>query len=274
MCRWLAYLGKPIFLSQLLFEPENSLVDQSLHARESKATTNGDGFGIGWYDARPRPGIFRDVLPAWNDENLRSLAEQIRSGLFLAHVRASTGTGTSRQNCHPFRHGSLLFMHNGQIGDFDEIRRPLEMRIDPQFYSLRLGTTDSEAMFYLALSYGLEDDAVGALTRMVGTVEELMRDAGLTRPLRISLALTDADRIIALRYSSDRRSPSMYLGRDAAAWRDAGLEVDDDGPGVLVLSEPLDDATPNWEMVDEASLVIATRDGIESRPFQPELNNT
>ena len=65
MCRWLAYLGAPIFLSELLFEPENSLIDQSLHARESISTTNGDGFGIGWYAHRAEPGVFRDVLPAW-----------------------------------------------------------------------------------------------------------------------------------------------------------------------------------------------------------------
>jgi glutamine amidotransferase len=265
----LAYRGKPIFLSELLFEPENSLIDQSLHAREAIATTNGDGFGIGWYDARPGPGIFRDVLPAWNDENLRSLAEQIRSGLFLAHVRASTGTGTARQNCHPFRHGRWLFMHNGQIGGYGEIRRRLEMAISPELYPERLGTTDTEAMFLLALTYGLEDDPETALARMVGTIEGLMAEAGVERPLRISLAVTDAERIIALRYSSDRASPSLYLGLGGEALADAGLGTGDDGPSVLVLSEPLDDVSERWQQVEEATLLIAGADGIVVRPFAP-----
>ncbi|MBM3521755.1 MAG: class II glutamine amidotransferase, partial [Alphaproteobacteria bacterium] len=101
MCRWLAYSGRPVYLEQLLFQPEHSLISQSLRARRSRVTTNGDGFGVGWYGARPEPGLYRDYRPAWNDENLRSLAEQIRSGVFFAHVRASTGTATSRSNCHP-----------------------------------------------------------------------------------------------------------------------------------------------------------------------------
>jgi glutamine amidotransferase len=269
MCRWLAYSGTPIFLSRLLFEPENSLIDQSLHARESISTTNGDGFGIGWYDARPHPGVFRDVLPAWNDENLHALSEQIRSGLFLAHVRASTGTSTARQNCHPFRHGPWLFMHNGQIGGYGAIRRHLEMLIDPSLYRHRTGTTDSEAMFYLALSLGLDGDAMGALARMVGQVENLMADAGETAPLRISLVVSDGGRLIALRYSSDRRSPSMYLGLGGPALAEAGLNGAADGQDILVLSEPLDDVGGNWRKVSEGNILVAERGVVETRPFTP-----
>jgi len=269
MCRWLAYSGAPIFLSQLLFVPENSLIDQSLHARESISTTNGDGFGIGWYDAQPHPGVFRDVLPAWNDENLRALAEQIRSGLFLAHVRASTGTSTARQNCHPFRHGPWLFMHNGQIGGYGAIRRALEMLIDPNLYRQRTGTTDSEAMFYLALSLGLETDAEAALARMVGQVENLMADAGETAPLRISLLVSDGRRLFALRYSSDGQSPSMYLGLGGAALAEAGLGGAADGQDILVLSAPLDDVGDNWRRVAEGSILIADRGAVEERVFRP-----
>ena len=269
MCRWLAYSGTPIFLSRLLFEPENSLIDQSLHARESIATTNGDGFGIGWYDARPYPGVFRDVLPAWNDENLRAIAEQIRSGLFLAHVRASTGTSTARQNCHPFRHNGWLFMHNGQIGGYAAIRRQLEMLIAPELYRHRLGTTDSEAMFYLALTQGLEKDPALALRQTVGGIETLMAAAGVTDPLRISLVLSDGRRLIALRYSSDRRSPSMYIGLGGRALAEAGLKDIDDGPNVLVLSEPLDDVSDSWRKVEDSSILIADQDGISVQPFAP-----
>ena len=270
MCRWLAYLGTPIFLSRLIFEPKNSLIDQSLHARQSVATTNGDGFGIGWYDAQPVPGVFRDVLPAWNDENLRSIAEQIRSGLFLAHVRASTGTVTSRQNCHPFRQGRWLFMHNGQIGGYEALRHRLETMIPAELYRHRFGTTDSEAMFLLALGYGLDSDPATALARTVGTVETLMAEAGIERPLRISCALTDSTRILALRYSSDGRSPSMYLGRNYDAFAEAGIAEAATRPGLLVLSEPLDDVGEHWEPVAESSLVIAGPEGTEVLAFCPQ----
>ena len=118
MCRWLSYSGAPIFLEKLIFEPEFSLIAQSLHARKAAVATNGDGFGVGWYGERPYPGLYRDIRPAWNDDNLRNMSEQIRSRLFLAHVRHSTGTAIARMNCHPFRHGKWLFMHNGQIGGY------------------------------------------------------------------------------------------------------------------------------------------------------------
>src|SRR5262249_3257327 len=69
MCRWLCYYGRPRYLESLLFEPENSLIHQSLHARQAVVTTNGDGFGIGWYGDREIPGVYHEVLPAWNDSN-------------------------------------------------------------------------------------------------------------------------------------------------------------------------------------------------------------
>src|SRR5690606_4317909 len=120
--------------------------------------TNGDGFGIAWYDEQPEPGLYRDILPAWSDPNLRSLARQVRSGLFLAHVRASTGTATNRSNCHPFAVGRWSFMHNGQIAGYARLRRRLDMLLPEELYAHRLGTTDSEVMFLLALSLGLEQD--------------------------------------------------------------------------------------------------------------------
>ena len=104
MCRWLAYSGSPIRLEELLYRPRYSLIDQSLHSRLGVETTNGDGFGIGWYGERPEPGIYRDISPAWSDENLRSLCAQVRSGLFFAHVRASTGTSTTRAPARTARH--------------------------------------------------------------------------------------------------------------------------------------------------------------------------
>ena len=157
MCRWLAYNGNPIYLERLLFEPEHSLIDQSLEARYGEHPTNGDGFGVGWYGERPEPGLFKDVRPAWNDPNLRDLTRHIQSHLFLAHVRATTGSEIQRTNCHPFRHGRWLFMHNGLIEQFDRIKRQLALEVAADLYPHILGTTDSEIMFFLALTFGLDE---------------------------------------------------------------------------------------------------------------------
>ena len=89
-------------------------------------TTNADGCGLGWYAERLEPGVFRDVLPAWNDQNLISLARQVKTPLFFAHERAATFGPIQRSNCHPFAFGNKLFMHNGQIGGFESIRREVE----------------------------------------------------------------------------------------------------------------------------------------------------
>ena len=162
MCRFLAYRGDAVFLSELVCAPTHSLVHQSLHASEAKTGTNGDGFGIGWYGERPEPGLYRDVRPAWSDENLASLSQQVRARTFFAHVRASTGTATTRANCHPFARGRHLFMHNGQVGGYARIKRRLDALIPDDLYDARQGTTDSEAIFLLALANGLAEDPVGA----------------------------------------------------------------------------------------------------------------
>ena len=108
MCRWLAYSGSPLSMHDLLYKPKHSLIDQSLHARLGPHTTNGDGFGVGWYGHGDVPALYKGVDPVWSDRNLRELSAQIQSGLMFAHVRASTGTPVQQTNCHPFRYGKWL----------------------------------------------------------------------------------------------------------------------------------------------------------------------
>ena len=143
MCRWLAYSGAPLYLEELILKTEHSLIDQSLESRSGATTTNGDGFGIGWYGDRETPGVYRDIQPAWNDATLRDLAAHIRSPLFLAHIRAATGSAIQQTNCHPFRHGKWLFVHNGLIRGFDRVKRDLALAVAPQLYPKILGSTDS-----------------------------------------------------------------------------------------------------------------------------------
>jgi predicted glutamine amidotransferase len=271
MCRWLAYSGCSIYLDQLLFRPERSLINQSLRAYKSQVATNGDGFGVGWYSQREDPGLYRDVRPAWNDENLRSLAEQIKAHMFLAHVRASTGGVTSRANCHPFRHGRWLFAHNGQIGGFDAIARELDFALAPDLYRARIGTTDSETFFYLALTFGLDRDPLGALARASGFVEDAMQRAGIEDPFRLTAALTDGTCIYAVRYSSDGASPSLFYG-NAQEVRDGEgrLCVDcDSEKSLLVVSEPHDRDFAHWTAVPEAHAVVAEHGAVRFQPFAP-----
>ncbi len=243
MCRWLTYAGRPIYLDSLIFEPENSLIAQSLHARKTSVTTNGDGFGVGWYGGREVPGIYRDILPAWNDPNLKSLAHQVEAPLFFAHVRASTGTATSRANCHPFGLGRWLFMHNGQIGGYDRVRRRLEALLPDDLFRHRHGTTDSELFFLLLFVHGLEEDAPAAIRRTISVVEAAAAEAGVTEPFRMTAALSDGFRVYAIRHSSDDKPPSLFWG----GARDA----------LTVVSEPLDAELGQWTEVGPERLVIA-----------------
>src|SRR2546421_880906 len=168
MCRWLAYSGSSILIREALYEGPNSLVDQSLHSRLGAEPTNGDGFGVGWYGAAVTPGVFHSTEPAWNDSNLRELAGHISSPLFFTHIRAAIGSAVQQTNCHPFRHDRWLFMHNGYISEFATIKRDLVLAVDPGLYPEIQGQADTEFLFYLALTFGLEDDPPGAIERAVG----------------------------------------------------------------------------------------------------------
>jgi len=243
MCRFLAYRGAPILLEDLVAAPAHSLIDQSLHAREAKTTTNGDGFGIGWYGERPQPGLYREVRPAWSDENLRSLCAQVRSGLFFAHVRASTGTATSRANCHPFSVGRFLFMHNGQVGGWARVRRQVEALIPDSLYDARQGTTDSEALLLAAMADGLPDAPVAAMERTLARVHGMMDAAGIDAPLRFTAALTDGETVWAFRWASDARPPTLY-------WRQ-------EPGGLVIVSEPIDEERAEWQAMPNGGWLTA-----------------
>lgn len=252
MCRWIAYRGTPLFLETLLFEPENSLVRQSLHCRKAQVTTNGDGFGVGWYGERDTPCVYRETLPAWNDRNLQSLAHHIRSPLFFGHVRASTGTATARVNCHPFSLGRWLFMHNGQIGGWNKVRRRLDGLLPDELYAARQGATDSELFFLLMFRHGLDADPLAAFAATTADVRAAMIDAGVTEPLRLTAALTDGQRIHAVRYASDGHPPTLY-------WRRRNGQV-------VIVSEPLDQNTDDWTALEDGHALVVD-EGVEIRPF-------
>lgn len=246
MCRWIAYKGQPIYLDALVATPERSLIAQSMCAAEAKVSTNGDGFGVGWYGERDLPGLYREVRPAWSDENLKSLCFQVRSSLFFAHVRASTGPATARANCHPFSVGKYMFMHNGQIGNYCAIKRRLDALIPDDVYQHRAGTTDSEALFLAAFAHGLAENPVAALTATLHTVNALMIEARIKEPLRATMALTDGHDLFAIRWASDRCAPTLYYRQ---------TERD-----LMVVSEPLDRERALWREVPQ-NCVLSARAG-------------
>ncbi|MFD0279044.1 class II glutamine amidotransferase [Kitasatospora sp. NPDC127111] len=275
MCRWLAYWGSPIRLTDVLYTPVHSIIDQSLHSRLGAETTNGDGFGIGWYDGTDAPGVFHSTEPAWNDTNLREVAAHTTSPLFFAHIRAAIGSAVQQSNCHPFRYRRWLWMHNGFIDGLDDIKRELAFEIDPALWLNLKGTTDTELMFYLALTYGLEDDPPGAVARMIGFVEARGREHGHQFPFQGTIATSDGDSLWAFRYSSAGRSRSLYFNRrvpqlremypDRAVLREAADRTR------LVVSEPIGDLPGAWVEVPEATYGVVGQDREELIPFTPRL---
>lgn len=256
MCRWAAYRGDPLYLEELVSSPAHSLIEQSHCATRAKTATNGDGFGIAWYGDRPEPGRYRDILPAWSDCNLKSLARQIRSPLFLAHVRAATGGGTRRDNCHPFTHDTWSFMHNGQISGFERLRRPMEAMLDDELFNARGGTTNSELMFLLALQFGLREAPIAAMAQMVGFVEDLAESILGSIVLRFTAAFSDGKTLYAIRYATDRKAPTLYASPASA--------------GYCLVSEPLNDDVDAWAEIPDGSAVTVGKDGINVADFRPE----
>jgi predicted glutamine amidotransferase len=279
MCRWLAYSGNPIHPSEFVLHPKHSLVAQSLDSTMGATTVNGDGFGVGWYPSAfpgeepPPPAVYRSTEPAWNDENLREISSSVHSHLFFAHVRAATAPPVQRTNCHPFRHGTWLFMHNGSLAGFGQVRRDLTMAVDPSLYPSILGTTDSEVLFHLALTHGLLDDPVRGLEHAVGLVESVGRQHGVRFPVQMSVAVTDGSTVWAVRYSSEGRSRSLFHSVDVTTLQEMYPEKTDlekVGPHArIIVSEPLSDLQGAFHEVPEGSVAVLTQDSYEHRPFEP-----
>jgi glutamine amidotransferase len=261
-------------MEELVYNTTHSLIEQSRAARLPSHFTNADGFGIGWYGTKERPGVYRSVSPAWNDRNLQELCAQIHSPLFLAHVRAATGTPVQETNCHPFRHGRWLFVHNGFIEQHMRLRRDLLLAVDPQLFESVEGTTDSELMFFLALTLGLDDEPLPALERMAGLVETIAYRHGIEVALQMTLGLTDGERLYAVRYASQGLEPnSLFVSHDAADVRllypeDERLRHLSDEARAVV-SEPLADLPGVWRDVRPATALIVQPGADEEVAFRP-----
>jgi glutamine amidotransferase len=262
-------------MGELLYRTKHGLIDESLHARMGAETTNGDGFGVGWYSAHDRtlPARYRSVSPAWNDMNLRELADHIATPLFLAHIRAAIGSPVQQTNCHPFRHGRWLFVHNGFLDGFGAVRRDLLLAVEPSLFGGIAGSTDSELLFHLALTFGLERDPLDAMERAVGLVESRAREHGIANPVQMTVGISDGERLWAVRYSSAHSSRTLFVSEDVDAVRalhpeNERLQQLHEGDRIIV-SEPLADLAGAWHEVPESTALMVAGGEVEQRPFAP-----
>src|SRR5271169_1657832 len=242
MCRWIAYRGETTALEHYVTEPEHSLISQSLHALESMASTNGDGFGLGWYGQHPEPGLYREVRPAWSDENLRYLCRHLQSHLFFAHVRAATGTPITRPNCHPFACSNWMFMHNGFVSNWNRLHRQVEMLIPDALYPSRVGTTDSEAIFLALMGAGI-DHPLAAAERTLSTLTDFVNQGKPGDRFRFTAALANGRDLYAFRYAVNDHANTLYYRESER--------------GIVIVSEPLDRDHNNWVCVPENHVVVA-----------------
>ncbi|HYO20401.1 MAG TPA: class II glutamine amidotransferase [Dermatophilaceae bacterium] len=276
MCRWMAYRGAPLLASELVLHPRRSIVAQSLDSPLGAETVNGDGFGFGWYPEPSeggRPGVFRSIEPAWHDLNLRELTEVTRSPLFFCHVRAAAGPPIQQTNCHPFRHENWLFMHNGTIAEFGRVKRDLVMAVAPELFPSIQGTTDSEVLFHLALTLGLQQDPIAAMQLTIGAVETVGRSHGVRFPWQGTVAVSDGATIWAFRYSTQGRTRSLFHSADIGTLREMYPDVERlhlfSDEAHVVVSEPITDLPGSFIEVPEASLVVLDGSGYRQQAFNP-----
>ncbi|STX29423.1 glutamine amidotransferase [Legionella beliardensis] len=264
MCRLVAYLGSEILLEEILVKPSNSIVMQSLKARESTVPTNGDGFGLGWYtpSISSEPALFVSIFPAWSDRNLLYLTAKIKSSSFFAHVRAASVGGTNNYNCHPFVYKQWMLMHNGGISDFMSVKRHLRHLLDDDIYNWIQGETDSEHLFALFLQLAKGKDltqlavVADTLQETIKQINQLVKQYGTTNdPSLFNICLTDGQRIVASRYSSNKKikpesmhysAGSIWLTPKDRYYRPKRTDVHD---CVLITSERLNDFKAEWQSV-------------------------
>jgi predicted glutamine amidotransferase len=251
-----------------------------VQAEEFEERLNGDGFGVAWYaDIAADPGVFRSITPAWSNRNLLSLVRVVRSTCVLAHVRAaSPGLAVAETNCHPFVHGRYSFLHNGHVGDWAMVRRPLRRSLTDASYDVIEGSTDSELLFALfldcMLAYSQMPPAEGLAAALEATIQramDLQRVHGKGDPSYLNLGVSDGVHAAATRFTDGPAEHALSL------YHISGRRYVFDGkvcrmiaPGphrttTLICSERLSDddgwiaVEPNHLVMVQADRTVATR---------------
>ncbi|MEX1239978.1 MAG: class II glutamine amidotransferase [Cyclobacteriaceae bacterium] len=281
MCRLLAYLGTPIIVDKLLYQPKNSLVNQSINAREIEEPLNGDGFGIGWYvpELHEEPCTFVSVNPAWSNRNLRNLAPKIQTECFIAHVRAASVGEVSESNCHPFQYRNLLMMHNGGVENFSRIKRKIREPLTDEMYNWIKGQTDSEHLFAFLLNHLFSDPKIPvspetvmeAFEKTFSALKLIMKDHQITEPAYLNMVVTNGTFFVGTRYTthSGEVPLTLYHSEGGRYVVEDGISFmvapKDDDQAVLIVSEKLTEEKhwtaipPNHFVVVDHSLNVRVR---------------
>ncbi len=269
MCRWIAYIGKPIFIDTLVTTPSYSLVEQSLNSRASfkpdgsVLSTNGDGFGLGWYMHKDEAGVFKTAEPAWANDNINEICSQVQARIFMAHIRAASTGSIQRSNSHPFKYKNWIFQHNGYLTNFDIMRQELQGAIASEYFLQLKGTTDSETLFLLALTNGMQENPKLAWEKTIRQLRDLCVAKNITFDLIMSCSISDGKSLYSFRYSSTQRIHSQYYSTHADCMK-AINENSDDFPknSVVVVSEPLDQSMEHWIEMPAGSFATFQEGGL------------
>jgi len=273
MCRFIAYIGPPILADDLLYKPRFSLVTaQSINAGEMSVSVNGDGFGLGWYapELDSEPCVFRSIKPAWGDHNLRNLARKVYSPCMFAHIRAaSPGLTIEEVNSHPFWCGQLMFMHNGVLGGYKQIRRKLLRKLSDEAYDAIQGSTDSEHLFGLFLNHLPEPHGTVTCEQMIQAMEGMFQDLNkllLEEEVRqhsyLNLAVTNGTSLIAVRYTTNPnvQPASLYYmhGHEYHCRGETCVMEPTFGipSAIVVASEPFTARRSDWMKVERNSMMV------------------
>ena len=297
MCRALVYLGRPVLLDNLLFQPDSALIRQS-YMPKMLHMLNLAGFGLrAWDPASAEPqrafSYYSQALPVF-DRNLQNLAQKIRPTCVLAHVRGvaySTRVEISMQNVHPFHFAGLplVMAHNGDLAEFARMKPLLLAHIKPEFLAQIHGTTDSEWIYALLVSQLAdpraalaEQELFGAVERSLGILRDVRARLGIALSSSVNLFLANGRQLAALRYCFDF---GCYRTDDAAKvheanlsflslWYTLGRDYDlhdgewkmtggaENADSIIVASEPLTRDTSAWvELPEYGALFAELRDG-------------
>ena len=242
MCRLLAGVGRRTDLAEPVHRQPHALAIQARASREGALTRHADGNGIAWYRRGGPPLRHRSARPLWLDERLRALCAAQGSSLAIAHARAATSGQAAIENCHPFVDASVAFAHVGSIGGIDRMREQLQDRLAPEYRRRLEGDTDSELLFALLLQAGLRTLPGKAYARVVGTLESLQENGGMSRNVRLAALHADGRSLYALRYASDGDPPLLYRSGSTL-------------PGTtLVATEPVDGRRRGWAVLPRGKL--------------------
>src|SRR5438105_29027 len=235
MCRALLYLGEPVLLDNLLFQPDSALVRQS-YMPKMLDLLNLAGFGLRAWDpgshAPDRPYFYASPsLPVF-DRNLKNLAEKVRAGCVLAHVRGvaySAAVEVSLQNVHPFQFDGLpwALAHNGDLAGIADMKPELAPHVKPQFLPRIRGTTDSEWVYALFVSQlddpsgpAGEGEVFAALEKTLAILGQARRKLGIALSSSVNLFIANGSQLAAVRYCFDF---GCYRTDDPARVNEANL---------------------------------------------------